>query len=205
MGRNCTTAQKTDLIDRRCKLEARISNYEQRISYIVKLDDDVNWSIQAGKVPNFDHDPNDDMDDLSEDYPEGWFTPEKERLTFPSSLAPGEIDRLSLTGITNVEAELRKGQIGDSLSDLRVALGEKSLCFRAEVRNADSQRTSQRSWANVHKFDADARKHRNMYLHARSALRRLPVDQDYLDTLKDITEADMKMSGDVTEENRFGQ
>jgi hypothetical protein len=44
-----------------------------------------------------------------------------------------------------------------------------------------------------------------MYLHARSALRRLPVDQDYLDTLKDITEADMKMSGDVTEENRFGQ
>lgn len=205
MGRNCSTAQKTDLLDRRRKLEARISSYEQRISYIIKLDDDVQWSSRSGKLPDLDPQPGETSDDFLDEYPEGWFTPEKERITIPSSLALGEIERLSLDSVALVEAELRKGQINDALEDLRLALGEKSLCFRAEVRNADSQRTTQRAWDNVHKFDSDARKHRNMYNHARNALERLPIEPEYLDTLQDITENDMKMSGDITEEHRFGQ
>ena len=73
------------------------------------------------------------------------------------------------------------------------------------MHNVNSQWNSLRTWDNVHKFDADARKHRNLYLHTRSALHRLLVDHTYLNTLKDITKGDMKMSGDVTEENRFGQ
>lgn len=205
MGRNCSTAQKTDLLDRRRKLEARIGTYEQRISYIMKLDDDVQWSALAGKAPDLDPQLGEASDDLLDEYPEGWFTPEKERITLPSALAPGEIARLSLDAIAGVEAELRKGQINDSLEALRLALGEKSLCFRAEVRNAHSQRTSQRAWDNVHKYDSEARKHRSTYNHIRNALRRLPVEVQYLDTLQDITEDNMKMSGDITEENRFGQ
>jgi len=171
----------------------------------MKLDDDVQWSVQAGKLSHIYPHPGDMLDDIPDDYPEGWFTPETERITLPSALAPGEIARLSLDGIAKAEAELRQGQINDSLENLRLALGEKSLCFRAEVRNAHSQRTTQRAWDNVHKFDTEARKHRSMYNHARSALHRLPADQDYLETLQDITEADMKMSGDITEEQRFGQ
>lgn len=205
MGRNCSTAQKTDLLDRRRKLEARISSYEQRISYTMKLDDDVRWSTQSGKLPEPDPQPEEAFDDYLVDYPEDWFTPETERITLPSALGPGEIERLSLDVIAKVEAELRKGQINDSLESLRLALGEKSLCFRAEVRNADSQRTTQRAWDNIHKFDADARRHRSIYNHTRNALQRLPVEPEYLETLQDITEADMKMSGDVTEEHRFGQ
>jgi hypothetical protein len=91
------------------------------------------------------------------------------------------------------------------LENLCLALGEKSLCFRADVRNANSQCTSQRAWDNIHKFDADARRHRNIYNHTRNALQRLPVEPEYLETLQDITENDMKMSRDVIEENRFGQ
>ena len=171
----------------------------------MKLDNNVEWSAHAGTVPDVPAHPENTFEDLSEDYPDEWFIPEKERLTLPSSFALGEIDWLSLEPVAKIEIELRKGQINDVLESLRLALGEKSLCFRAEVRNADSQRTSLRAWDNIHKFDADARKHRNLYLHSQSALRRLPVDHTYLDTLKDITEGDMKMSGDVTEENRFGQ
>lgn len=205
MGRNHSTAQRNDLLERRRKLETRISAYEQRISYIVKLDDDVRWSRQAGKRSDIGLASGDISDDDGDDYPEDWFTPEKERLTLPSSLAPGERERLSLDAVANVEWELRKGQINDSLEGLRLALGEKSLCFRAEIRNADSQRTSQRAWSNIHKHDLQARKHRSMYNHARAALQRLDGDQNYLSTLRDITEDDMKMSGDITEENRFGQ
>ena len=170
LGRTCSTAQKTDLLDRRRKLEARISCYEQHIACIIKLDDDVEWSRQSEKLPALDLQEGETSDDLLDEYPEGWFTPEHERITLPSVLAPGEAERLSLEDIAQVEAELRKGQINDSLKALCLALGEKSLCFWAEVRNANSQRTTLRAWSNIHKFDADARKHRHMYNHTQNAL-----------------------------------
>ena len=75
-----------------------------------------------------------------------------------------------MEGVAKVEAELHKGQINDSLDGLRLALGEKSLCFRMDVRNANSQRTTQRAWDNIHKFDTKARKHRNMFNLCRDAL-----------------------------------
>jgi hypothetical protein len=86
-----------------------------------------------------------------------------------------------------------------------MALGEKSLLFRMEVRNSKSQRTSLRAWQNVNKQDLVARQHKRGYDRARKALIRLDVDREYLSTLHDITPEDMKMSGDVTEENRIGQ
>jgi len=205
LGSGCTVAQKNDLLDRRRKLEARISTYEHRISVVMKLDDDATWSTQDGKRSDSFFDQEEPSDDILEHYPEGWFTPEMDRITFPSALAPGEINRLSLKSIAMVEAELRKGQVTDALDGLRLALGEKSLCFRTEVRNANSQRTTHRAWDNIHKFNAEARQCCSTYRYARNALHRLPVDQDYLGTLKDITEDDMKVAGDLTDESRFGQ
>ena len=95
--------------------------------------------------------------------------------------------------------------MADSLDGLHLALGEKSLCFRTEVRNADSQRTTSRAWTKIHKLDAEARKLRSIYQHARQALKLLNIDPEYLKTLHDITEDDLKVSGDVTDERRFGQ
>jgi len=86
-----------------------------------------------------------------------------------------------------------------------MALGEKSLLFRMEIRNSKSQRTSLRAWQNVNKQDLVARRHKRAYDHARRALIRLDVDRDYLSTLRDITPGDMKMAGDITEENRIRQ
>ena len=120
----------------------------------MKLDDDIEWSVQGEKVPE---------QDQHDDYPEGWFTPEKDAIMLPSVLAPGEITCLSLDAIAKVEAELHIGQINDSLNGLHLALGEKSLCFHTEISNASSPCTTQQAWDNIHKFDADARNHRAMY------------------------------------------
>ena len=129
LGSTCSVAQKNELLDRRHKLEARITAYENRISVIMRLDDDTQWSIQEGNIADMDPKVTESSDDLGEDYANEWLVPEKERITLPSSLAPGEIERLSIQSITMVEAELRKGQVTDSLESLRLALGEKSLCF----------------------------------------------------------------------------
>ena len=205
LSAGCSVAQKNDLLDRRRKLEARISAYEHRISDIMKLDDETLWSTEVGKHREIDSELADASDDVLARYPEGWFTPERENITLPSALAPGEIERQSLQSIALIEAELRKGQVSDALEGLRLALGEKSLCFRAEVRNANSQRTTNRAWDRVHRFDANARRYRSAYQYARNALRRLQIDPEYMSTLHDITDDDMKVAGDLTDERRFGQ
>jgi len=205
LGSKWSVAQKNELLDRRRKLEARITTYEQRISVIIKSDDDTQWSVADGKIPDLDPQAGEASDDLSELLPDGWFTPEREQITLPSALAPGEIDRLSLKPIALIEAELRKGQVTDALEGLRLALGEKSLCFRTEVRNANSQRTTHRAWDNVHKLDAQARKCRSSYRQARRALQCLNIDPGYQATLHDITDHDLKVTGDITDERRFGQ
>jgi hypothetical protein len=202
LGRTCSVAQKNELLDRRRKLEARITAYDHRMSVIIKSDDDTRWSAQDGQLAESHLDAADDVLEL---YPDGWFAPERDRITLPSALAPGEIDRLSLNPIATIEAELRKGQITDALEGLRLALGEKSLCFRTQVRNANSQRTTHRAWDNVHKMDAEARKCRSTYRYARGALQRLNIDRQYLETLHDITDEDLKVAGDLTDERRFGQ
>ena len=104
-----------------------------------------------------------------------------------------------------IEAELRKGQVADALEGLRLALSEKSLCFQTDVCSANSQRTTNRGWDNVHRLDVQARKCRSTYRHARSALQRLDFDPEYLVTLLDITDDDLTVAGDLTDEGRFGQ
>ncbi|KIM72965.1 hypothetical protein PILCRDRAFT_15660 [Piloderma croceum F 1598] len=200
LGSTCSVAQKNELLDRRRKLEARITTYENRISIIMKLDDDTQWSLS-------DIDPRvaESSDDLPEVDSDEWLIPEKERITLPSALAAGEIEWLSLESIAMVEAELRKGQVADTLEGLCLSLGEKSLCFRTQVHNANSQRTTHRAWDNVHKLDAEARKCQAMYRQARGALQRLSIDPEYVATLHDITDDDLKVAGDLTDECRFGQ
>ena len=119
----------------------------------MKLDDDTILQNGDGNFVDLT-----EWDDPPNVFPDGWFTPEKEQIIFPPVLAPGEIERQSLMSVATIEAELRKGQITDALAGLCLALGEKSLCFRTEVHNANSQRTTHRAWDKVHKFDAEARK-----------------------------------------------
>ena len=202
LGSSCSVAQRNELLERQRRLEARITAYEQRMAVIIKPDDDTKWLVQDPQIMDFDPDGS---DDALESHPDGWFTPERNRITLPSALGPGEIERLSLKSIAMVEAELRKGQVTDALEGLRLALGEKSLCFRTEVRNADSQRTTARAWDNVHKLDSEARKCWATYRHARSALQHLPIDPEFLATLQEITDEDLKLAGDITDKRRFGQ
>lgn len=62
-----------------------------------------------------------------------------------------------------------------------------------------------RAWKDVNKQDAVAQGHKRAYDRARKALKTLNVDREYVEGLKEITRDDMKMAGDVTEENRVGQ
>lgn len=203
LRRKPSAAEKAELLERRRRLMLRIASFERKGNSFLNLDDDVQWVTDVVRESPEDDDGYYSEDSDADAVPEDM--PETKALALPSSLAPGEIERLGLDNLAGQEAALRRGQINDALEGLRMALGEKSLLFRTEVRNAKSQKTSLKSWRNVNKQDLVARQHKRAYDRARNALMRLDIDGDYLSTLHAITPEDMKMSGDVTEENRMGQ
>lgn len=202
LRRKPSPGEKAEVLERRRRLMLRITSLERKGNAFLKLDEDVQWMGDADEEEEDDDGYRSEVSDV-EEVPE--IMPETRLLAVPSSLAPGEIDRLGLVDLARQEAELRRGQINDALEGLRMALGEKSLYYRTDVRNNKSQRTSVRAWQNVNKQDAIARQHKRTYDRARKALIRLDIDREYLSTLHDITAGDMKMAGDVTDENRFGQ
>lgn len=115
LGKNCSTAQKNELLEKCRKLEARITTYEHRLASIIKVEDDIQWLPWDGNIDIFDSDTSDIMADES---PDGWFAPEKEQITLPSNLALGEVDHLSMQPMAKVECELCKAQVSDALDGL---------------------------------------------------------------------------------------
>ena len=142
-----------ELLERCRKLEARITAYGNRISVLIRSNDNTLWSTP-------DYNMSDTTADLSDapsnESPNGWCSPKDEQITLPSSFAAGEVEHLSLEPIAMIETALRKRQISYALHGLHLALGEKSLCFQMQVHRANTQQTTSCAWNNVHKMGAEA-------------------------------------------------
>src|ERR1700722_11956633 len=153
LGQKTSAAQKNDLLEHRNCLAVRISAFERKGLEFLMLDNDIQWSTGSGKVENdADDAESSDWDESDEDEIEQVMVhPEQCQVTLPSALAPGEIQCLGIIGIAEEECQLRQCQINDVLEGLHFALGEKSLLFRTQVRNARSQETTLRAWKNVNK------------------------------------------------------
>jgi hypothetical protein len=133
LGKRLSTAQKTEILDGWHRLESHISSFEQHIGVLMNVSNDMQWSNSARKLCDMQDSSDYSSDNDGTTVPEISITPEHDMILLPSSLAPGEINHHSLQQLAEVEGELRKGQINDSLQGLQLALGEKSLSFRAEV------------------------------------------------------------------------
>ena len=84
----------------------------------MRLDDETLWLTEVGKDRELDLSQEDSLDKVLACYPDGWFTLERQSITFPSTLAPGEVDCQSIQSIATIEAELQKGQVTDALEGL---------------------------------------------------------------------------------------
>jgi len=139
---------------------------------------------------------------VEEEEPE--VTPEEVVLYLPSNLTLQQRKEHGLQRLGNAEYELREGQANDSLERLRECLAEKSLRFRKEVRPAKSQKKTTRAWDSVHRVDDHIRQAVITYRAARRAIGELGGPAD-LEKFQEIKKSDLKMSGDIVEENRVGQ
>jgi hypothetical protein len=143
-----------------------------------------------------------DIEEIVEEEPE--VTPERVVLYLPSNFTHQQRSEYGLQELGKMEYELREGQANDSLERLRECLAEKSLRFRTEVRPAKSQKKMTRAWDSIHRMEDQIRQAVVAYKTARQAIGELGDAAD-LERFQDISKADLKMSGDIVEENRVGQ
>jgi hypothetical protein len=123
-------------------------------------------------------------------------------LAMPSTLGADGCHNLGLSNLMQQEIKLREGQANDALEELRTALAEKSLLYRMKIRGRPSQKTATRSWNAIKRANGTIRKHVKTYNIAHFALLNMHAN---LGQFEAILKDDLKMSGDVVEENRFGQ
>ena len=195
LGSKPSAAERNALLEKRNQLQTKISHYESKWAGLIgnglELEDD-----DVGEAISSDEDWEDDG---------GRDQPELRKILLPSWMKRVELLQAGLEHMESQEAELRVGQMNDALQGLRIALGEKSLLLRTDVRNNKAQKMVGRAWARVKKEDEKVQKYLRAYNRTREALSRLNPEHIMLQKFKAIRKDDLKMSGDIVEENRIGQ
>jgi len=206
IGRRGTKSEYADLEGRRNRLQIRINAFHQKAEAVFGGDVyDLCLTEDAEPKGEGDDDGSDEEDGGNNEQTDGSEFPEKCRLSLPSSFEVEELMRLGLQEIVKQEIELRIGQANDCLEDLRQELGHKMVLFRTSMRSARGQKGKTRAWADVNRVDSKVQRHAKSYGRARRALINLGASEEILGRYQAIEKDDLKMSGDVVEENRVGQ
>jgi hypothetical protein len=168
--------------------------------------------MSSSNVTDDEESDGDDIADLDSDGsedgecgPDVNIHPELVKLPLPSHVGIRLCRELGLSQIASQEVELRKGQAHECLHQLKLALGLKSALFRKTIRLPKSQKTKTRSRTAVRNIEAGVRLHVRRYNAARQALVSLGCSEQDLKEFQVIRKEDLKISRDITEENRFGQ
>jgi len=143
-----------------------------------------------------------DVEEVEEEEPET--TPENVILYLPSNFKLHQRKDLGWEGLGDMELQLREGQANDSLEKLRECLAEKSLRFRKQLRSAKGQKKTTRAWDSIHRMEDQIKQVVVTYRTARDAIEELGEATD-LERFQEIKKSDLRMSGDIVEENRVGQ
>ena len=162
----------------------------------------VDWGELSPETSDAEEDLNEGNDDGDEE--EEVFA-ERSILFMPSSLGKKLCMSYGFELLADQEKELRVAQADECLENLRLALGHKSLLLRTSVWGAKGQKGKTRAWNEVERISETIKKEVALYHRAREALVRLEAEENILQKFQRIASDDLKMSGDVVEENRVGQ
>ena len=88
---------------------------------------------------------------------------DKVKIPLPSNLGKTECRHFRILGLRQKELKLRKGQANDALHEIRLALANKAVLFRTDIRHASSHAKTTRAWSKVHSMDAILHRHTSVY------------------------------------------
>jgi hypothetical protein len=221
MPKRSTASQRTSIEEKRGKLASRLHSFHQKAEEFMGEtgDDDINMlpQVTGYELDDVEESEDEDADSNDEEMTESdddgddddgdreSETPENTVLCIPSSLTTVDIERLGLQSLAQQELQLRQGQANDSLQALRMALGHKSILYRTKIRKAKSTKGKKQGWDDIKVAALKVNKHVRAYRRARQAMERLGADSATLRRYQKIEREHLKLSGDITDENRYGQ
>jgi hypothetical protein len=183
-----TLSEKATLQDSHCRLESQIAAFNLKSQSLLSNADWVEMELREDEQ----------LSNTIDDVLQGTI------LCMPSKLGKQQCLKYGWGSLMDQEKELRVGQANQSLEKIRLSLGHKSLLLRNVVRNASGQKSMTRAWGEVDRVDEKVKKEVAVYHCARHALISLGAEEE-LAKFRPIQPSDLKMSGDIVEENRIGQ
>ena len=151
-------------------------------------------------------DSEDDFGDDDEPPQTSSLPPEKITIGLPSNLDLDSLKENGFAFVLDMEANLRMGDMNDTLEKLRVVLGTRSVLMKKTLRGTQGGSGKTRAWAEINNYTRERNLLVRYYLRSRQALIQLGTHPELVETTyKPIKAADLKVTGDIVEENRFGQ
>jgi hypothetical protein len=202
LGRSPTAAQKLELCKKRELLQTRIDGHRAKAATFLG---DVELPDLDFSSEEFDHDESWEDDDDGSAVPEDVFMPEKTKLLLPSELGTRLLTNAGLSKLIKTELDLRIGQANDALHGIRIAVGQKSVHFRTQVRNAKTQSRKTRAWDGVNALEVAIKQYSAVYSAARRALVHLGASAEVLKKYKLLRRDDLRASTLIVDPNIPGQ
>ena len=168
---------------------------------------DFKWDDDKRDMQN-DEDEDEILDDSQEDDDDTYMDDEnctKTTLWMPSTFGRDFCFKNGWGKIVDQEIQLRIAQAEESLEELRLAIGHKSLLYKTCIRKSKTQSTKLRSHTQLDKINVKIKECASGYRCARSALLSLGASADILKKFQALQDKDLKVNTDVAEENRTGQ
>jgi hypothetical protein len=163
---------------------------------VVDEDSDIDEAEYESATDQYSED--EDFDQISNPNPNHG----KSMLYLPSYFGAELCEKIGRAEVMKMEVGLREGQAYEALEDLRVALAQKALLFRTKVRNSDNTKEAARAWTSVNNKSASINKYAATYRSAYQALKNLDALND---NFLPLSNDQLKIPADITEENRIGQ
>lgn len=144
-----TESKRLQVSRRQDKLQSQINGLVQTAAHFLGSD----WD--NGLVYPSQADRTDDIDDFFSSSTPG--DAEAMVLPLPSYLGLDRCWQLGLDDLANQELQLRQGQANDSLHEMRLALADKAVLYRMDVRHGRNYNMTMRAWKKAADMEAIVR------------------------------------------------
>jgi len=125
-------------------------------------------------------------------------------LPLPSYVGKDHFQRFGVGGVVDQELHLRQGQANDALHELRLALADKAVIFRTDVRHASNYSRNTRAWGRVASTEAVVQRHAAIYHRCRTQMIVLGASQEILSRYQELCEKDLRVSTAIADPNARG-
>ncbi|KAI6154969.1 hypothetical protein BKA82DRAFT_4010664 [Pisolithus tinctorius] len=183
-------------------LQSQIDALVHGAAQFIGNDWQVNPRQRPRSIAPFNRDSNDKTDDPF--LPDRPGHQEVSDVPLPSYIRVQYFHDMGLGSLVEQEIHLRQGQANDALHELRLALVDKAMIFRTDVRKGGNYTMTTWAWGWISNAEAMVQRHAAIYRQCRKQLIALGAGEDILGKYQELNRADLTVSATIADPNARG-